>query len=108
MVVGIAMLAAGCAPRLREGVRLRDEGVQFRIAYPGAASVAVAGDWNGWSATADPMVRAGSVWSLVRRLPPGEHAFMYVVDGALWLTPRNVLETAPDGFGGENGTILVP
>ena len=104
----LSVLAIGCAASLREGVRTTREGVRFTLKEPAATSVAVAGDWNGWSVRAHPLARSGGVWTAVITLPPGEHAFMYVVDGTLWLTPRNVTETAPDGFGGWNGTIRIP
>ncbi|MCB9673308.1 MAG: hypothetical protein H6734_27845, partial [Alphaproteobacteria bacterium] len=40
--------------------------------------VAVAGDWNAWSSTEDPMTLDGSTWTLTLRLPPGPHAYKLV------------------------------
>jgi 1,4-alpha-glucan branching enzyme len=87
---------------------VRTAGVEFRTRQPGAASVAIAGEWNGWSATAHAMTRRGDLWIAVVSLPPGEHEFMYVLDGTRWVTPRESAGATPDGFGGENGTVLVP
>jgi 1,4-alpha-glucan branching enzyme len=68
--------------------------------------VALVGDFNGWSTTADPMTRRGELWSCTLRLAPGEYAFTYVVDGE-WITPAVAEELAADGFGGWNGKISV-
>jgi 1,4-alpha-glucan branching enzyme len=103
----VALLSTGCAATLEEGVQLSPEGVRFRIRQPEAKSVAVAGDFNGWSPAAHPMVRVGEFWTCLIPLPPGEHAFMYVVDGS-WVTPPNAAEVVPDGFGGFNGKVVVP
>ena len=45
--------------------------------------MALAGTFNQWSISSHPLVRDGTshVWTLVVPLPPGEHLFMYVVDG---------------------------
>ena len=101
-----AVLAAGCAAR-SAGIRVRPDGVAFRLRRPAAASVSIAGDFNGWSADAHPMTREGDVWTRSIALPPGEHVFMYVIDGREWVTPPDA-EHVPDGFGGTNGRVLVP
>jgi 1,4-alpha-glucan branching enzyme len=103
----VVLLVAGCAATLSDGVRVMPDGVRFQIRRPGAASVAVAGDFNGWSPTAHPMTRSGDLWTGTIAVPPGEHLFMYVVDGT-WVTPPNVAEVVPDGFGGSNGRVVVP
>jgi 1,4-alpha-glucan branching enzyme len=102
-VVGLS----GCAAGLRDEVRVAPEGVRFRLRKPDATSVAVVGDFNGWSDSSHPMTRTGEMWSSVIQLPPGEHIFMYVVDGT-WVTPPNAAEVVPDGFGGFNGKVIVP
>lgn len=106
-VIVAALSWAACATELREGVQLSREGVRFQLRQPAAASVAVAGDFNGWSPTFHPMTRSGEFWTCVIALPPGDYVFMYVVDG-MWVTPPNAAELVPDGFGGWNGRFLVP
>jgi 1,4-alpha-glucan branching enzyme len=104
-----AVLSIGaCAASLREEVRVAADGIRFQVRRPAASSMVVAGDFNGWSATAHPMTRAGDMWSCIIALPPGEHLFMYIVDGTSWVTPPNAPEVVPDGFGGWNGKIIVP
>ncbi len=50
-----------------------------------ARSVAVAGDFNGWSPTANPLaVDDEGAWRTTVPLPPGRHRFRYVIDGERW------------------------
>jgi 1,4-alpha-glucan branching enzyme len=83
--------------------------VRFSLEQPAAHAVAVAGTFNGWSRTAHPMTRDGARghWTAVIALPPGEHLFMYVVDGA-WVTPPQATDFVDDGFGARNGVVVVP
>jgi glycosidase len=58
---------------------------------PLAESVAAAGEWNQFSTTAAPMVRAGGAWRATLRLDPGEYGLRYAVNGALeGASPRDV------------------
>jgi 1,4-alpha-glucan branching enzyme len=106
-VAAVISLSAGCAAERWEGARVAAGGVRFQMRQPDARSVAVAGDFNGWSQTSHPMTRNGDLWTCVIALPPGEHAFMYVVDGT-WVPPADTVTRVPDGFGGLNGKIVVP
>ncbi len=100
----------GCAgPAVPSAPSRGPEGVRFTLHHPTARSIAVAGSFNGWSPAAQRMVRDGSgLWTVTVRLPPGEHAFMYVVDGVRWLTPPAADEYVEDGFGQTNGVVIVP
>jgi len=57
--------------------------VRFVYADRAAKSVAIAGDFNGWSAKATPLTRAPSngVWSASLPLSAGGHKYAFVVDG---------------------------
>ncbi len=68
----------------------KDDGncpVQVTYLPPRAVqSVAVAGEWNGFSATAQPLSGpdgAGN-YTIALRLPPGTHAYKLVLDGTDW------------------------
>ena len=102
------LFSTACAGPLREGVRVAGDGVHFQLRRPSATSVAVAGDFNGWSHDANPMTRTGDLWRSVVMLAPGDYVFMYVVNGMEWLTPPNAAALVPDGFGAFNGKITVP
>lgn len=95
--------AASAAPP-----RVTSEGVVFT--YAGAAStVHLAGDFNGWSATADPMSRgADGVWTVTRKLAAGTYAYKFLVNGSTWKQDPANPEAADDGFGGKNSILTVP
>lgn len=68
---------------VRDSVRL----VRVALVAPHAARVAVAGDFNGWSARATPLARraADGAWVGTVRLAAGEHRYAFVVDDTLWI-----------------------
>ncbi len=109
----VLWLGVACAgPAILEAPKPVPGGVLFLWAPPeGTRSVAVAGTFNHWSVTAHPMVpdgkKAGGVWRVVVPLPPGEHAFMFVVNGKDWVTPPLAEDFVEDGFGQRNGIVVV-
>ncbi|HPF69926.1 MAG TPA: isoamylase early set domain-containing protein, partial [Candidatus Krumholzibacteria bacterium] len=81
--------------------------IELRVHAPGAAAVALVGDFNGWDPGAAPLTPGADGWWSTRiLLPAGTHAYAYVVDGA-WLTPPEASATEDDGFGGRNGLLVV-
>ena len=99
---------AGCAARSSQMPLVTKDGVRFALEQPTANTVTLAGPFNGWSATSHPMTRDASRrrWTLMVPLPPGEHLFMYVVDGT-WTTPPQADDFVDDGFGARNGLVVV-
>lgn len=82
--------------------------VEFVLEAPDAASVAVAGDFTGWSpeiALEDP--DGDGVWSGRARLGPGVHEYMFVVDGSRWVTDPYAPRYADDGFGNRNAVLAI-
>ena len=84
-------------------------GVRFVLMDREARSVALTGSFNQWSTSSHPLVheRSAGVWTIVVALPPGEHLFMYVVDGARWVSPPLAEDYVDDGFGSKNGVVVV-
>jgi 1,4-alpha-glucan branching enzyme len=84
-------------------------GVRFVVMRSEASSVALAGSFNQWSPSSHPLVREKSrgIWTIVVALPPGEHVFMYVVDGTQWISPPFAEDYVDDGFGEKNGVVVV-
>jgi 1,4-alpha-glucan branching enzyme len=82
---------------------------RFTLRAPGATRVAVIGDFNDWDPARGAMTRAGpdGPWTAVVDLRPGRHAYAFVVDGQV-RRPPGAAEYAPDGFGGQNATLVVP
>ena len=73
----------------------------FRLRAPDAATVAVAGSFNGW--VAEPLSRApGDVWELDRPIPAGTWEYVYIVDGKV-VVPPEATRRVPDGLGGKAG-----
>lgn len=82
--------------------------VQFVLEAPEAASVAVAGDFNGWAPQtelADP--DGDGIWSGRVRLSPGVHKYMFVLDGTEWITDPLAERYTEDGFGNRNAVIAI-
>jgi hypothetical protein len=82
--------------------------VQFVLVAPEAARVSVAGDFNGWSPRATPMIRAGTgeVWTASVPLVPGRYRYAFVVDGDQWRPdPQGAVE-ASDEFGATSVVVV--
>lgn len=91
------------------GTKVTSEGVWFVTHAPGASSVAVAGDFNGWSPEATPMMRNGREDCFHALLPlgPGRYCYRFVVDGQWRHDEGNTyVETNP--FGELNSVVEVP
>lgn len=82
--------------------------VQLVLVQPGARSVAVAGDFNGWNPERSPLreVKEG-VWSGLVPVSPGRHEYMYIVDGRDWVTDPYARDVRLDGFGSKNAVLDV-
>ncbi len=83
--------------------------VQFTLAAPGARSVEVAGDFNGWqpqrAQLRDP--EGDGNWSALIALPAGVHKYMFVIDGRRWVSDPHAHHFVDDGFGMKNSLIAV-
>ena len=105
--LGAAVASASCAAAMADRAPIETpDGMRFTFANAAATSVAVAGNFNEWSATANPLARSGTVWTAVVRLPPGEHLFMFIVDGK-WIVPPLAEDYVDDGLGSRNGVVIV-
>jgi glycosidase len=76
-----------------------------------AKSVSVAGTFNNWSTTADPLKRnPDGTFATTLDLPEGVHHYKFVLNGGDWTPdPKNSdkeLEV-PDGYGRHNSAVLV-
>ena len=72
-----------------------------------ARSVSIAGEFNQWSATANPMQKdPQGVWTAVIPLSPGKYSYKFVVDGT-WKADPSSSDWADDGFGAKNSVKTV-
>ena len=107
--VGAVVTPAATAPagKGRAPVVVAD-GVLFVFAGA-ASSVHLAGDFNAWSTSADPLAKqADGTWTITKKLAAGTYAYKFVVDGSTWKTDEANLEGKDDGFGGKNSIVVVP
>ncbi len=70
-------------------------------------SVSVAGEFNRWSGTTNPMsdYNHDGVWTAWLNLDPGEYEYKFVVNGEHWITDPNNPVKVPDGWNGFNSVI---
>ena len=74
---------------------------------PEAISVAVAGTFNDWDPSRNPMRKDGTgTWKATLTLPPGTHEYRFVVDGD-WISDPTATETVDNPFGQTNSVIRV-
>jgi hypothetical protein len=83
--------------------------VRFVLYAPSVGSVAVAGSFNQWDPARTPLAPAGTsgFWTATVALPPGQHQYAFVVNGAEWI-PDPVAPAVNDGFGRRNSVVTVP
>ena len=76
--------------------------ITFQFRNAAAKTVAVAGDFNGWSLSTHPMKRGrGNVWTLEVELPAGRHEYKFIVDGNEWWNDPEAPKV-PNAWGTEN------
>jgi len=82
--------------------------VRLVLLQPGARSVSVAGDFNGWNPADTPLERSdGGMWTATIPLKPGRYEYMFVVDGKQWIADPLATDAATDGFGAQNAVLDV-
>lgn len=83
--------------------------VEFALEAPGARSVAVAGDFTGWSPGVELQDPDGDgLWAGRVRITPGIHKYMFVINGSDWVTDPRAVRHVDDGFGNRNAVLVVP
>lgn len=118
-LVGIITVAVFCVftfvflfnPSLLPGQRktLAQVEVTFKIYDIEAKSIAVAGDFNGWSISANKLEDpdGDGIWTGKMYLKPGRYEYMLVVDDTKWVTDPNAKVYADDGFGSKNAVLFI-
>jgi hypothetical protein len=102
VVLGRRRAATPVAPIVLDGSL-----VTIRIPSSEAASPpAIAGDFNSWKPL--PMVRDGEYWSASISVQPGIYRFSFRSDDGTWFLPPVIANRVEDGFGGEDGVLVVP
>lgn len=104
-----AMLAfAAVGLGLFVGSSRRTVTVALTLNAPGAHSVAVVGDWNGWDPQAQLLtdVDADGVWEIELRLRRrDEYLYQFVIDESQWTPDPLAVISVEDGYGGVNSVL---
>jgi cyclomaltodextrinase / maltogenic alpha-amylase / neopullulanase len=88
------------------------ETVQHQFVYHSSTkrnSVAVAGTFNNWDKTANPLVSdaSGTTWRTSLRLAKGKHLYKFVLDGETWITDPGQAGKENDGNGNINSVLFL-
>lgn len=71
-------------------------------------SVSVAGTFNGWNNSANPLTSGGAgQWKTTLRLPYGKHSYKFVLDGQTWITDPAATRNEDDGNGNLNSVLML-
>ncbi len=82
--------------------------VRLIVLQPGAATVQVAGDFNGWNPARTPLEPlANGAWTVMLPLEPGRYEYQFVVNGKEWMADPYAAEQSDDGFGSRNAVLEV-
>ena len=82
--------------------------VRLVLLQPGAHSVSVAGDFNGWNPAHTRLEKSdGGIWTATIPLKPGRYEYMFVIDGKQWIADPLATEETTDGFGAQNAVLDV-
>jgi alpha-amylase/alpha-mannosidase (GH57 family) len=98
-----AMSNALSQPRAANG------GVQFLFRGEAENSVALVGDFNGWSKDETPLVKDSSgSWKVIRAIGPGIYQYKFVLDGAKYVNdPDNPMTIDNYNKSGRNSVFVV-
>lgn len=91
------------APAKAAPAKVSAQEVVFSVFSPDSVSVAVAGEFNGWSAEKGAMKKGkDGVWTLKVKLAAGSYQYKVVYDGQYWNIDNSNPDRVADGHGGEN------
>jgi 1,4-alpha-glucan branching enzyme len=97
----------GVSEMKKSGPRQIGDGVIFSAYYPQAKSVQLAGDFNNWQPSKNPMQNMGDgMWQAKLSLSKGNHRYRLVVDGR-WQQDPNNRSTQPNPYGELDSVVTV-
>ncbi|HWG52215.1 MAG TPA: isoamylase early set domain-containing protein [Gemmatimonadaceae bacterium] len=98
-------VATALAPARTDTVHI----VRFVFIAPGAASVALVGDFNNWQRTATLLRHTGSdgIWTVSVPMSRGVHQYAFVINGTRWVADPAAGTTVTDDFGTTTSVVTV-
>ncbi|QJB57005.1 glycogen-binding domain-containing protein [Pseudodesulfovibrio sp. zrk46] len=96
-------------PSPENGVRLTSVRFVMDDAGKQATSVSVIGSFNDWKTEESSMWydQKNGKWVLEAKLPPGDHEYVFLVDGNRLVPDPQAAMTRDDGFGNKNSILFV-
>lgn len=87
-----------------------DQRIEFVLHEHDARDVSVCGSWHNWDGPGLPLTQTEpGVWrGEIRRLPPGEYVYKFLVDGGRWLDDPANPNKRWNGGAGFNSVLFVP
>ena len=72
-----------------------------------AKQVSVAGEFNNWDPTANPLKKVKGVWKTTLKLEQGhEYQYRYFVNGDQWLNDYDADKYVPNHIDGDNSVVV--
>lgn len=83
--------------------------VRFVYVSTSARDVQLVGDFDGWGEQRITLQPGGTpgLFHVTIALPPGEHEYMFVIDGEQWVPDPLAERSRDDGFGQANSVITI-
>lgn len=81
--------------------------VRFVVPAPQASSVAVVGDFTGWTDPIPLAITAEGLWVGELKLEPGRYRYVIVLDGVQMQPDPAARQVVDDGFGGKSSVLHV-
>lgn len=85
----------------------KGDSVTFEFDHKTEHKVYLAGDFNHWNYSKNPLRKAPNVkWKVTLKLTSGEHQFRYVADNE-WYNDNQADKYMNNGYGSENSVVVV-
>lgn len=106
-VVLAAAIFFAARERGSEEVQEPAQSFRFVLHEPDAQRVEMVGDFTKWRRI--PLERVGSegYWEVHAMIAPGDHRYVFIVDGTRMMADPTVLEREKDEFGSENSIVSI-
>lgn len=79
----------------------------FSLMAPDARSVQLAGDFNSWNPTVNPLKKSSNgLWKINLNLSPGRYEYRFLVDGR-WQNDPHCASYVANPFGEDNCLLIV-
>ena len=82
------------------------EPYRFVIYRPGATQAEITGDFTGWERVSMERIGSSGYWEISLNLQPGEHRYVFILDGQQRVADPTVMAREQDDFGGENSILV--